>query len=59
MDLNSRLLVGMITSTVAHRNWFLPTGRDRLSRERLVVHMSNLMLYGLRLEPPPDVPAPA
>jgi AcrR family transcriptional regulator len=52
MDLNSRLLVGMLTSAVAHRQWFLPTGRNRLSRERLVNHMTQLMLYGIRLAPP-------
>jgi AcrR family transcriptional regulator len=52
MDLNSRLLVGMLTSAVAHRQWFLPTGRNRLSRERLVNHMTRLMLYGIRLAPP-------
>jgi AcrR family transcriptional regulator len=53
MELNSRVLVAMITATVAHRQWFLPTGRQRLSRERLVEHVTALMLYGLRLEPPP------
>jgi AcrR family transcriptional regulator len=57
MDLNSRLLVAMLTSAVAHRQWFLPTGRNRLSRERLVNHMTQLMLYGIRLAPP-DHPQP-
>jgi hypothetical protein len=52
MDLNARLLVGMVTATVAYRRWFMPTGRNRISRERLVTHMTNLMLYGLRLAPP-------
>jgi AcrR family transcriptional regulator len=52
MDLNSRLLVALVTSTVAHRTWFLPTGRKRISREKLINHMTALMLYGLRLAPP-------
>lgn len=51
MDLNARLLVGMVTATVAYRRWFLPAGRNRISRERLIRHMTNLMLYGLRLGP--------
>jgi AcrR family transcriptional regulator len=51
MDLNARLLVGMVTATVAYRRWFLPTGRDRISREQLITHMTNLLLYGLRLAP--------
>lgn len=52
MELNSRILVALITATVAHRQWFLPTGRRRLSREKLVNHITQLMLYGLRLAPP-------
>jgi hypothetical protein len=52
MELNSRLLVAMLTFAVAHRQWFLPTGRNRLSREKLINHMTKLMLYGLRLAPP-------
>ena len=52
MDLNARLLVGMVTATVVYRRWYLPGGRNRISRERLVTHMTNLMLYGLRLAPP-------
>jgi AcrR family transcriptional regulator len=51
MELNARLLVGMVTATVAYRRWFLPSGRNRISRERLITHMTNLMLYGLRLAP--------
>lgn len=51
MELNSRLLVALVTSCVSHRRWFLPTGRHRLSRERIVDHIANLMLYGLRLGP--------
>ena len=55
MELTSRLLVALVTACVSHRRWFLPTGRHRLSRERIVDHISNLMLYGLRLGPPePD-----
>lgn len=57
MELNSRVLVALITAVVAHRQWFLPTGRQRLSRERLVEHITRLMLYGLRLAPlelPPE-----
>lgn len=54
MDLNARLLVGMVTATVAYRRWFLPAGRNRISRERLIRHMTNLMLYGLRLGPVED-----
>lgn len=54
MDLNARLLVGMVTATVAYRRWFLPSGRQRISRERLITHMTNLMLYGLRLAPPEE-----
>jgi AcrR family transcriptional regulator len=60
MELNSRILVALITATVAHRQWFLPTGRRRLSREKLVNHITQLMLYGLRLAPPdhdPDLPS--
>jgi hypothetical protein len=30
----------------------LPSGRRRISREKLINHMTNLMLYGLRLGPP-------
>jgi AcrR family transcriptional regulator len=56
MELNSRLLVAMLTSTVAHRQWFLPTGRNRLSREKLINHMTQLMLYGIRLSPPTQTP---
>jgi AcrR family transcriptional regulator len=56
MELNSRILVALITATVAHRQWFLPTGRKRLSREGLVNHISELMLYGLRLAPPDHAP---
>jgi AcrR family transcriptional regulator len=52
MELNSRLLVALLTSTVANRRLFLPTGRKRISREKLINHTTNLMLYGLRLEPP-------
>ena len=52
MELNSRVLVALITATVAHRQWFLPAGRKRLSREKLVNHITQLMLYGLRLAPP-------
>ena len=44
----------MVTATVAYRRWFLPTGRHRISRERLITHMTNLVLYGLRLAPPAD-----
>jgi AcrR family transcriptional regulator len=51
MELTSRLLVALVTACVSHRRWFLPTGRDRLSRERIVDHITNLMLYGLRLGP--------
>ena len=54
MDLNARLLVGMVTATVVYRRWYLPGGRNRISRERLVTHMTNLMLYGLRLAPADD-----
>lgn len=50
MDLNVRLLVGMVTATIAYRRWFLPAGRNRVSRERLISHMTQLMLYGLRLQ---------
>jgi AcrR family transcriptional regulator len=62
MELNSRILVALITATVAHRQWFLPAGRKRLSREKLVNHITQLMLYGLRLAPPdrdPDLPSSA
>lgn len=51
MELTSRLLVALLTACVSHRRWFLPTGRHRLSRERIVDHITNLMLYGLRLGP--------
>lgn len=51
MELTSRLLVAMVTACVSHRRWFLPRGRDRLSRERIIDHITNLMLYGLRLAP--------
>jgi AcrR family transcriptional regulator len=51
MELTSRLLVAMVTGCVSHRRWFLPTGRDRLSRQRIIDHITNLMLYGLRLAP--------
>jgi len=51
MELTSRLLVAMVTACVSHRRWFLPSGRDRLSRERIIDHITNLMLYGLRLAP--------
>ena len=54
MDLNARLLVGMVTATVVYRRWFMPAGRNRISRERLVTHMTNLILYGLRLTPPDE-----
>jgi AcrR family transcriptional regulator len=56
MELNSRILIALITATVAHRQWFLPTGRKRLSREKLVNHITQLMLYGLRLAPPDHKP---
>lgn len=52
MELTSRLLIALLTSTVANRRWFLPTGRRRISREKLINHTTNLMLYGLRLRPP-------
>ena len=59
MELNSRILVALITATVAHRQWFLPGGRRRLSREKLINHITQLMLYGLRLAPAgADAPAP-
>jgi hypothetical protein len=51
MELNARLLVAMVTSVVAYRRWFLPAGRNRISRERIITHIANLMLYGLRLSP--------
>jgi hypothetical protein len=51
MELNARLLVAMVTSVVAYRRWFLPAGRKRISRERIITHIANLMLYGLRLSP--------
>jgi AcrR family transcriptional regulator len=51
MELTSRLLVALVTATVSHRRWFLPTGRNRLSRTRIIDHITNLMLYGLRLGP--------
>ncbi|WP_370501060.1 TetR/AcrR family transcriptional regulator [Mycolicibacterium sp. jd] len=51
MELTSRLLVALVTACVSHRRWFLPTGRQRLSRERIVDHITNLMVYGLRLGP--------
>lgn len=51
MELTSRLLVALITATVSQRNWFLPTGRNRISRNRIIDHITNLMLYGLRLGP--------
>jgi AcrR family transcriptional regulator len=54
MELNSRLLVALLTSTVAHRQWFLPSGRKRIAREKLISHMTKLMLYGLRLAPPEE-----
>ena len=41
----------MVTSVVAYRRWFLPAGRNRISRERIITHIANLMLYGLRLSP--------
>jgi hypothetical protein len=50
-DLTSRLLVWMVTSTVAYRRWFLPFGRNHISRTRRIDHMSRLMLYGLRVAP--------
>jgi AcrR family transcriptional regulator len=53
MELNSRLITAMLAGAVAYRDWLLPTGRNRISRRKLVEHMSNLMLYGLRLGPPP------
>lgn len=38
------------------RAWFsgegMPAGRNRISRERLITHITNLVLYGLRLGPP-------
>jgi AcrR family transcriptional regulator len=52
MELNSRLLFALITSAVAHRQWFFPTGRKRISREKLINHVTDLMLYGLRLAAP-------
>jgi AcrR family transcriptional regulator len=67
-ELTSRLLFCMVTSTVVYRRWYLPSGRDKVSRTRLIEHMTKLMLYGLRLsaapesatgEDPPDGSRPA
>jgi len=55
MEVTVRLVVAMVTAVAAFDRMFL-TGR-RLSRERLIDHMTALALYGLRLEPWPGLPA--
>lgn len=55
MELTARLAVSLVTAVVVYRDWYLPRGRNRLSRERLLNHICKLMLYGLRLAPQ-DVP---
>jgi AcrR family transcriptional regulator len=58
-DLTHRAVLSMISGLIAFGPWFLPHGRQRVSRERLVGHLSKLLLYGLNLAPPgDDVPPP-
>lgn len=51
LELTARLIVGMVAATVSYKHLFLPTGRNRVSRRRLVNHMADLALYGMPLEP--------
>ena len=54
IELTIRLALGMVAS-MAVLEAFLPPEPDRPSREELLEHMSDLVLYGLRRAPCPDV----
>lgn len=50
-ELTFRLLLGMVSGSVAFERWYLDSGSGAYSRDHVVDHMSSLMLYGLRLKP--------
>src|SRR5260370_518666 len=52
MGLTIRLALGMV-ACMAVFDGFLPPGLDRPSREELLEHMSDVVLYGLRRAPCP------
>jgi AcrR family transcriptional regulator len=57
LDLTLRVMVGAVTGMVTYGRWLLPAD-NRVSPEKLVAHMSKLMLYGVRLSPPVAVGGP-
>jgi AcrR family transcriptional regulator len=59
LDLTIRMIMGMVASMSVLDVLFVPSGRRRPSRDKIVNHLTSLVLYGLRLEPPPDLQHPS
>jgi hypothetical protein len=53
VELTVRLVIGMVMSAAVFDDLLL-SGVGRLDRDRLLDHMANLALYGLRRAPGPD-----
>lgn len=57
LDLSIRMIIGAVASMSVLDPLFLPTGRTRPSRDQIIDHLTALVLYGIRLAPPPENPA--
>ena len=55
LELSIRMIMGTVASMSVLDLFFVPVGRHRPSRDKIVDHLTALVLYGLRLEPPPDL----
>ncbi|HEY1970050.1 MAG TPA: TetR/AcrR family transcriptional regulator [Pseudonocardia sp.] len=49
LDLSIRMIMGMVASMSVLDPLFLPSGRNRPSRDQIVEHLTAMALYGIRL----------
>ena len=52
LELSIRMIIGTVASITVLEPLFVPSGRRRPSRAQMVEHLTNLVLYGIRLAPP-------
>ncbi|MDT7753573.1 MAG: hypothetical protein QOD96_7235 [Pseudonocardiales bacterium] len=52
LELSIRMIIGMVASMTVLEPLFVPGGRARPSRDQIIDHLTNLVLYGIRLKPP-------
>lgn len=55
LELSIRMIIGTVASVTLLDPLFVPGGRARPSRDQLIDHLTALVLYGIRLEPPEGV----